>query len=103
MDRLSALGQSPDRPLVAWQGALSCIFSGGPSPNHPRLLSAFLPRHAHRRSTETGAGRSRIRRGESGGPGLAVAILSLVACIAIAFAVGRFPVSLLELAQVLLS
>ena len=44
-----------------------------------------------------------MRRGEAGSLGLGFAVLLLIACIAIAFTVGRFPVSLVELAQLLLS
>src|SRR5262249_91104 len=103
MDRLSTFGQSADRPLVARQGALSVTFSGRPSPDRPRVLPAVLPCNDHGRANETGHGGQRVRRGKPVGLGLLFATALLIVCIAVAFAIGRFPVSLPELAQLLLS
>ena len=44
-----------------------------------------------------------MRRGEAGGLGLIFAVFLLILCVVVAFAIGRFPISLRELAQVLLA
>src|SRR4029079_16574916 len=91
-----------DRPLVAGENPVPGQISRRHARADPRFLHHVLSSYAKRRADRPRAGGERLVT-RSALPGLAIATAVLIAGLLLAFTIGRYPVSLAELGNVLLA
>src|SRR6266446_104429 len=104
VDGCPALGEPGDRTALAGPRALSRRLSGEPARRGPQVLPALLPPRSRRTATRQPARREALS-GRQLRPrlGFVVAGGALVVLVAVAFAVGRFPVTPVQLLAVMWS
>src|SRR5690606_37118657 len=102
LDRLPTFGEPADRPPVARPDLLSAGLHRGSESGRARVLRQILSRERHGRAARRRASGPRLMHRRFAG-GLAIALLVLIAGVGIAFALGRYPVSLIDLGRVLLA